>query len=152
NRTATPWRYRERLIVQVADHLMSRMSALNRFRRIMSLITIGTPIGEVLEAIIQAVEEEDPQICCSIYLLDRDSKMLNLAAAPSLPPAYRASVVSAPIGPDIGSCPVAAFRNELIIVEDIQTDPRWAPIKFLVEGTELAACWSQPIRGSSGEV
>jgi len=37
-------------------------------------------------------------------------------------------------------------------VEDIQTDPLWAPIKHLVEGTGLCACWSQPIRGSQGEV
>ena len=131
---------------------MSRTSALIRFRRIMSLITMGTPVGEVLEAIIQAVEEEAPDVACSIYLLDKESKWLHLAAAPSLPPAYRNTVVAAPIGPDVGSCPVAAFRNERVIVEDIQTDPLWTPIKHLVQGTGLAACWSQPIRGSQGEV
>ena len=131
---------------------MSRTSALVRFRRIMSLITMGTPIGEVLEAIIQAVEEEAPDVACSIYLLDHQTSWLHLAAAPSLPPLYRNTVVAAPIGPDVGSCPVAAFRNERVIVEDIQTDPLWAPIKHLVEGTGLCACWSQPIRGSQGEV
>ncbi len=118
----------------------------------MSLITVGTPVGEVLEAIIQAVEEEAPDVACSIYLLDQESKWLHLAAAPSLPPPYRNTVMAAPIGPDVGSCPVAAFRNERVIVEDIQTDPRWAPIKHLVDGTGLCACWSQPIRGSVGEV
>ena len=131
---------------------MSRTSALIRFRRIMSLITIGTAVGEVLEAIIQAVEEEAPDVAGSIYLLDRETKWLHLAAAPSLPPAYRNTIIAAPIGPDIGSCPVAAYKNERVIVEDIQTDPRWAPIKHLVEGTGLCACWSQPIRGSQGEV
>jgi signal transduction histidine kinase/ActR/RegA family two-component response regulator len=118
----------------------------------MSLITVGTPVGEVLEAIIQAVEEEAPDVACSIYLLDKETKWLHLAAAPSLPPPYRNNVVAAPIGPDVGSCPVAAYRNERVIVEDIQTDPLWAPIKHLVDGTGLCACWSQPIRGSQGEV
>ena len=132
--------------------MLGRMSALNRFQRIMGLIKMGTPIGDVLEAIILAVEEEDPSISCSVYLLDPQTKLLNLAAAPGLPPLYRQSVTQAPIGPDIGSCPVAAYRNERVIVEDIQTDPRWAPIKFLVEGTDLCACWSEPIRGSKGEV
>ena len=131
---------------------MSRTSALIRFRRIMSLITVGTAIGEVLEAIIQAVEEEAPDVACSIYLLNRETKWLHLAAAPSLPPVYRNNVIAAPIGPDVGSCPVAAYKNERVIVEDIQTDPRWAPIKHLVDGTGLRACWSQPIRGSQGEV
>ncbi len=118
----------------------------------MSLITMGTPVGEVLEAIIQAVEEEAPDVACSIYLLNGETKWLHLAAAPSLPPAYRNNVVAAPIGPDVGSCPVAAFRNERVIVEDMQTDPLWAPIKHLVDGTGLCACWSQPIRGAQGEV
>ena len=131
---------------------MRRTSALIRFRRIMTLITVGTPIGEVLEAIIQAVEEEAPDVACSIYLLDQASGWLHLAAAPSLPPVYRNTVVAAPIGPDVGSCPVAAFRNARVIVEDIQTDPLWAPIKHLVDDTGISACWSQPIRGSQGEV
>jgi signal transduction histidine kinase/ActR/RegA family two-component response regulator len=132
--------------------MLGRMSALNRFRRIMGLIKIGTPIGDVLEAIIQAVEEEDAAICCSVYLLDPQTKMLHLAAAPGLPPQYRAAVQKAPISPDFGSCPRAAYKNERVIVEDIQTDPSWAPIKDLVEGTNLCACWSEPIRGAMGEV
>ena len=36
----------------------------------MALITLGTPIAEVLEAIIYAVEQEDPEISCSMYLLN----------------------------------------------------------------------------------
>ena len=118
----------------------------------MSLITLGTPIAEVLEAIVLAVEEEDPDIACSIYLLNPESRWLKLAAAPSLPPKYRASVREAPIARDIGSCPAAAFRNERVICEDLRTDPRWEPIRHLVEDTDLRACWSQPIRGPVGQV
>jgi signal transduction histidine kinase len=118
----------------------------------MSLITLGTPIAEVLEAIVFAVEEEDPDIACSIYLLNEERRGLKLAAAPSLPPKYRASVREAPIARDVGSCPAAAYRNERVICEDLRTDPRWAPIRHLVEDTDLRACWSQPIRGPQGEV
>ena len=132
--------------------MLGRMSALNRFRRIMGLIKMGTPIGDVLEAIIQAVEEEDAAITCSVYLLDPQTKILRLAAAPGLPPQYRRAVAHAPISPDFGSCPRAAYKNERVIVEDIQNDPSWAPIRSLVEGTELCACWSEPIRGGLGEV
>jgi PAS domain S-box-containing protein len=115
-------------------------------------MSLGTPLAQVLEAIILEVEADIPGIACSIYLLDQETKWLTLAAAPSLPPAYRASVSQAPIGPDVGSCPVAAYRNGRVIVEDIQTDPRWAPIRHLVEGTGLLACWSQPIRDPNGAV
>ncbi|MGC1301851.1 MAG: ATP-binding protein [Caulobacteraceae bacterium] len=131
---------------------MVRTAALSRFHRIMSLITLGTPIAEVLEAIIYAVEQEDPDIACSVYLLNPETHWLRLAAAPSLPVKYRESVVEAPIAPDIGSCPAAAHRNERVICEDLRTDPRWAPIRHLIENTDLRACWSQPIRGQQGEV
>jgi PAS domain S-box-containing protein len=115
-------------------------------------MNLGTPLAQVLEAIILEVEADIPGIACSIYLLDQETKWLTLAAAPSLPAAYRESVSRAPIGPDVGSCPVAAFRNERVIVEDIQADPRWAPIRHLVDGTDLSACWSQPIRDANGKV
>ena len=131
---------------------MSRTAALSRFHRIMSLITLGTPIAEVLEAIVYAVEEEDPDIACSIYLLNQETRWLRLATAPSLPPTYRASVREAPMAKDVGSCPAAAYRNERVICEDLRTDPRWALIRHLVEDTDLRACWSQPIRGPQGEV
>jgi len=131
---------------------MGRTAALRRFHRIMSLITLGTPIAEVLEAIIYAVEQEDPAIACSVYLLNPETRWLRLAAAPSLPPKYRESVVEAPIAPDIGSCPAAAHRNERVVCADLRTDPRWAPIRHLIQDTDLRACWSQPIRGPQGQV
>jgi signal transduction histidine kinase/ActR/RegA family two-component response regulator len=131
---------------------MGRTAALRRFHRIMALITLGTPIAEVLEAIIYAVEQEDPAIACSVYLLNPATGWLRLAAAPSLPVKYRESVVEAPIAPDIGSCPAAAYRNERVVCADLRTDPRWAPIRHLIADTDLRACWSQPIRGQQGQV
>ena len=132
---------------------MGRLAALSRFHKIMALITLGTPIAEVLEAIIYAVEQEDPDIACSVYLLNAETRWLKLAAAPSLPAQYKINVAEAPIAPDIGSCPAAAHRNERVICEDILTDPRWALIRHLVvEDTDLRSCWSQPIRGTQGEV
>jgi hypothetical protein len=74
-------------------------------------MNLGTPLAQVLEAIILEVEADIYGIACSIYLLDHDTQWLTLAAAPSLPSAYRTLVARAPIGPDVGSCPVAAYRN-----------------------------------------
>ena len=131
---------------------MRRTPAHSTFARTMALITVGTPIGDTLEAIVQAVEAEDPAIACSIYLFDRASQRLTLAAAPSLPADYGREVAEIPIGPKMGSCGTAAFRDERVIVEDIQTDPLWADFKHLAAAAGLAACWSQPIRGPQGEV
>ena len=102
---------------------MSRASS--PFHRTMALITVGAPIGELLGAIVEAVEAEDPTIACSVYLVDQTGRRLTLAAAPSLPADYGRAVADVEIGPEVGSCGAAAFRNDRVIVEDIQTDPLW---------------------------
>ncbi len=55
------------------------------------------------------------------------------------------------IGPVAGSCGTAAFYNKQIIVSDIETDPLWENFQVAIEHG-LRACWSTPIRSSSGKV
>ncbi|EJL27671.1 PAS domain S-box [Caulobacter sp. AP07] len=131
---------------------MSRSAAHHAFRRTMTLIAGGNPLPLVLEAIVQAVEAEDPRILCSILLLDDTGRRLMLGAAPSLPDDYNQAIDGVAIGPVVGSCGTAAALDRRVIVEDIQTDPLWADFKHLAAVAGLAACWSQPIRAASGEV
>ena len=55
------------------------------------------------------------------------------------------------IGPKVGACGTAAFRNETVILEDIATDPLWEDFKDLALSHNLKACWSTPIRNPKGE-
>ena len=121
----------------------------------MTLIAGGNPLSTVLQAIVQAVEAEDPAILCTILLLDDEGRHLLLGAAPGLPDFYNQALDGAAIGPAAGSCGTAAFLGRRVIVEDIQTDPLWADYKDLAglaAQAGLAACWSQPILGASGAV
>ena len=56
------------------------------------------------------------------------------------------------IGPDVGACGSAAFRNQTVIVEDIATDYRFEAAKDLVTGMGLRSCWSVPICNFNGLV
>jgi signal transduction histidine kinase/CheY-like chemotaxis protein len=56
------------------------------------------------------------------------------------------------IGPEVGACGTAAFRNETTIVEDIATDPRFASAKGFVLSFGVQSCWSVPIRDSKTKV
>jgi PAS domain S-box-containing protein len=118
----------------------------------MTLIAGGNPLPMVLDAIVQAVEAEDPRILCSILLLDETGQRLMLGAAPSLPDDYNQAIHGVAISPTAGSCGTAAALDRRVIVEDIQTDPLWADYKHLAAAADLAACWSQPIRAASGKV
>jgi hypothetical protein len=57
-----------------------------------------------------------------------------------------------PIGPAVGSCGTAAWRQEPVIVQDIATDPLWAEYRDLALRHGLRACWSMPILSAAGQV
>jgi len=121
---------------------------LEEERSVLELIARGASLKQVLDALTQAIERMVPGCFCSILLLDRDRQCLMQGSAPNLPAGWWKMCNGLPIGPDIGCCPTAAFKNEIIISEDIATDPRWAPIKDKALGFGLRACWSVPIRDS----
>jgi len=131
---------------------MSRTSTHSAFHRTMTLMAAGNQLAVVLEAIALSVEAEAQNTMCSILLLDETGRRLTLGAGPSLPDDYNAAIEGVEIGPDVGSCGTAAFLNQRVIVEDIQTNPLWVDFKDLAAEAGLRACWSQPIRDAGGDV
>ncbi|HYR05258.1 MAG TPA: diguanylate cyclase [Gallionella sp.] len=125
----------------------------DRFRNhALGLLAHGAPLASILEAIVQSVEQENPAMLCSISLLDREGKHLLTGAAPGLPDFFSAALNRVEIGIGAGSCGTAAFTGQRVIVEDIQTHPYWAPYQEVARKTALKACWSEPIRTTSGKV
>lgn len=106
---------------------------------------------EIAELVCRQVERIAPGVVCSILRIDGEGRIRPLAA-PSLPQAYSEALDGLPIGPDVGSCGTAAWRGEPVLVEDIETDPLWAPYKDLPLPLGLRACWSSPIKLKDGRV
>ncbi len=131
---------------------MIQRSAHSAFRRTTALMAAGDQLAVVLDAIVLSVEADAPGALCSILLLDKSGRHLTLGAGSSLPAHYNAAIEGVEIGPDVGSCGSAAFLNQRVIVEDIETDPRWAAYTELAASAGLRACWSQPICGPAGDV
>ncbi|MFT5550153.1 MAG: PAS domain S-box-containing protein, partial [Candidatus Azotimanducaceae bacterium] len=119
---------------------------------ILEIITSGEPLPVILKAIVHAVEQENPAMLCSILLLDDAGKHLLHGVAPSLPDFYNDAIHGIEIGIGFGSCGTAAFTNERVIVDDIQTHPYWKPYKDLAIKAGLGACWSEPICSTKREV
>jgi GAF domain-containing protein len=109
-------------------------------------------VAFALDTLVRVVERQSREFRASILILSDDGKRVLDGAAPSLPEAYRRAIDGLEIGPAAGSCGTAAYRNAQVIVTDIQRDPLWADFRELVRPFGFAACWSQPIRGTSGEV
>ncbi|WP_296445802.1 EAL domain-containing protein [Rhodoferax sp. UBA5149] len=139
------------VIADITDH--KQAEKYEQFRsRILELLVGGEALPGILEAIVLGVEQLHPATLCSILVLDSEGRHLRLGAAPSLPDFYNAAIDGVEIGLGVGSCGTAAFTGERVIVDDITTHPYWAPYKELAASAGLGACWSQPIRATSGQV
>lgn len=135
------------------DELATSSLITETERRMLELIAKGTPLSEVLDTLTHAIEGVSPESLCTILLLDEEQRnRLLVASGPSVPQAYLQACNGLEIGPDVGACGTAAFRNETVVIEDIATDPRFAAARDFVLGHGLRSCWSQPIRDSKGGV
>ncbi|HLI83163.1 MAG TPA: ATP-binding protein [Bryobacteraceae bacterium] len=126
---------------------------LEEERRVVEMMGRGASMQEVLDSLTHAIEKMAPNCLCTILLLDEDRRRLMKGSGGSLPPAYMDAANGLEIGPEVGACGSAAFRNETVIVEDIATDRRFAgPARDFLLGFGLRACWSVPIRDSNHQV
>lgn len=120
--------------------------------RIIELIATGSPLEKTLDALLRFLEQEAPDMLCSVLLVDPDGGHLRHGAAPSLPAEYCRAIDGYPVGPSAGSCGTAAYRREQVVVSDIETDPLWDGCRELARPHGLRACWSTPIFGPAGQV
>jgi diguanylate cyclase (GGDEF)-like protein/PAS domain S-box-containing protein len=142
---------RRRQVRDAADRDQSARREHNR-NHVLELLAHGAPLPAVLEAIVRGVEQEHPDMLCSIMLIGNEGSRLYTGAAPSLPASYSDAIDGIEIGIGAGSCGTAAFTGQRVIVEDVLTHPYWAPYRELADAAGLGSCWSEPISSVSGRV
>ena len=122
------------------------------YNRTLEYLAGDNSLFNILEAIVLGVQKLNPEMICSILLLDAEGKHFVKGVAPGLPDFYNTALEGIEIGQGIGSCGTAAFTGKRVIVEDIATHPYWAPYKLLAAEAGLGACWSEPVLSASGQV
>ena len=151
---AVAWLQTRRLAERQRDQEKLERSSrvIEEERHVLELIAKGCSLKEVLNALTAAIERMASDCNCTVLLLDDDGKRLWEGSGGSLPPAYMQGVNGLEIGPEVGACGSAAYRNETTIIEDIANDHRFGPAKDFVMSFGLRACWSVPIRDSKQKV
>lgn len=132
---------------QKHDELLQRLQT-----RVLDQVVRGEAQDIVLHSIVQQIESLVPDMICSVLLLDRERRHLQVAAVQGLPAFYNEAISGLEIGVGVGSCGHAAATGELTIVSNIRTHPYWAQFRDLAARADLQACWSQPIFGANDEV
>lgn len=118
--------------------------------KILEMIAKGDPASDIYDQIALLYEERHPGLRCSLLELDGDT--LLHGGAPSLPKAYCDAVHGLKNGPNIGSCGTSTYTGKRVLVENIETDPKWKDLKDVAMPHGMRCCWSEPIKNSSGKV
>ena len=137
--------------IAIEKELRNRTNELALHNQILQQINQGIELPKLLDELACQIEALHPGMLCSILLLDKEGKHLQHGAAPSLPDFYNQAINGLAIGDGVGSCGTAAYRNERVIVEDIQQHPYWEAFRDLARLADVQSCWSQPIKNSKGE-
>ncbi len=120
--------------------------------KVLELLVNGAPLEEILNAIINVLEQMEPNLICSILTLDKEEKHILTAASCRLPRFYSESINGMPIGPEEGCCGAAIYTAKRVIAEDIRRHKNWEKFRELTERANLQSCWSEPIIGNEGRV
>jgi PAS domain S-box-containing protein len=139
-------------IIRDISHRKRREALLAGENRVLEMLAKGESLHDILDNLCLLVEGQSTGVIASILLMDPNGKQLRHGAAPHLPKTYTEAIDGAFIGPAVGSCGMAAYRAEQVIVSDIAVDPLWADFRDLALSHSLYACWSTPIFSSEGKV
>jgi two-component system sensor histidine kinase/response regulator len=130
-----------------------RAERFEQFRsRTLELLATNVPLSAILNALVEGAEQLEPDLRCSLLLVDGSGKHLGQSIAPSLPAFFRAAMEGLEINEGNGSCALAAATGQQVIVEQVATHPDWASHRELVERAGIGAAWSQPIFSAAGKV
>lgn len=120
--------------------------------QVLESIASDDELSVTLDILARVLERVLPGSIASILLLERDGCRVRHGGGPSLSGEFQQAIDGEPIGPSAGSCGTAMHNNQLVITEDIATDPRWDAYRPVAESEGLRSCWSTPIRDSRGNV
>lgn len=142
----------ERRLNESETQLKQRSAELTHHNAVLEMINCDAALPIILEMLAQLVEVHNPEMLCSILLLDQDGKHLRHGAASGLPDFYNRAIDGLAVGEGAGSCGAAAHCGKRVVIEDIRVHPYWKNHCELARQADLQSCWSQPITSHDGRV
>ena len=120
--------------------------------KILQLITSDVSLDVLTNSMAKELEAVDTDMSCSILFADDNQQFLKLMAAPSLPENFREALSILEIADGVRTAGTAAFNEQRVIVEDINTHPYWEGHRELALALGIYSCWAQPFFSSNGRV
>ncbi|MDI3341161.1 MAG: GAF domain-containing protein [Sphaerobacter sp.] len=138
----------QRARLRAADHHREVLAAVHRLARRLNRAPTAEAIAQI------AVEESAAALgtgMAALHLFDATQQHLILAAETGLP--LGAVPHAAQVAPDTTPCAAAAAERDLVIVENLTDDPRWARgAEIATRCPECRAVWSIPLIGEQDDL
>ncbi|MCG5534654.1 diguanylate cyclase domain-containing protein [Ectothiorhodospira mobilis] len=129
------------------------VETINRLHgQVLQQVLDRAALTEILATITRGIEHLLDDCWASIELLETDGRHLHLGAAPGLPQGFRRVCQRIPVGEGNGACGTAAALGRRVIAADIATHPHWQDFRQDALREGIAACWSEPVFDSRGQV
>jgi c-di-GMP-specific phosphodiesterase len=125
---------------------------LEQQQQVLERVAAGDPLEETLALLCRHIERVYPGVFCAIMLHDQEAGVLRTGAAPSLSREYSAAADGLAVTDGNGACGSAAATGQVVVIDDVRTDPRAAAGLELFESFGLRSMWSYPMRSVTGAV
>src|SRR5690606_24940491 len=136
----------------MAGHMSQTASYLDT-QSIFNLIGQHADLNLIFQTISEWLENRIPDSMVSIMRYSEEEQTLNLVSgAQHFSNRYQEAIANIKIGPHVGACGSAAFYRELVICENLATDPNWHAFQHVVQEENIHACWSAPIINALGKL
>ncbi|MDQ1519984.1 MAG: hypothetical protein QOI55_1057, partial [Actinomycetota bacterium] len=112
---------------------------------ILEMIGRGASLDDMLAAVARLLESSINGARCCVMVADEPGLTLSPAAAPTLPAAFVDALREVPIGVASTTCGTAAFRQQVVVTEDIDASPAWVEQRETARVAGVRSCWSAPV-------
>jgi len=118
-------------------------------QRVLGAIAHDLPLECVMESVCHEISLLSDDIAPAIMALD-DENSLQLLAAPKLPSSLQKALHKLQVAEGESASGTAVYRNEVILCQNIETNPLWDKLKKNIIPLGYTGSYSVPIKGSEG--
>ena len=119
---------------------------LNIQQHILEMISSHNQTSEILAKLCSLAESLLPNSVASIMIKNKESGLMSVKSAPSIPQIAQDKLENLKPGPHGGSCGNAVFKNQPQFVKNTFTDDRWKDLRQVAIDFNICSCWSMPVR------
>lgn len=121
-------------------------------RHVLELLATNHDLSSVLDELCRLIDAHSG-FMSSIYILDRDTRHMSLAAGPNVPEAWRAATKTFAVTTPAGTCTAAVAERRAVLVEDVASSDLYsAEWRAIARDSGIGSAWSTPFFASDGPV